>query len=49
MPLNLPEKSDFEITPAGSFVAICYRVIDLGTQLVEYKSESKKQHKIMLG
>jgi hypothetical protein len=49
MPLNLPEKSDFELTPSGSHVAICYRVIDLGTQLVEYKGESKKQHKIMLG
>jgi hypothetical protein len=49
MPLTLPEKNDFELTPAGSHVAICYRVIDLGTQLVEYKGESKKQHKIMLG
>jgi hypothetical protein len=49
MPLTLPEKNDFELTPAGSHVAICYRVIDLGTQLVEYKGESKKQHKIIIG
>jgi hypothetical protein len=49
MPLNLPDKTDFELTPAGSHVALCYRIIDLGTQLVEFKGESKKQHKIMIG
>lgn len=48
MPLVLPEKTDFELTPAGSHIAVCYRVIDLGTQLVEYKGQSKQQHKIML-
>lgn len=48
MPMTLPNKTDFELTPSGSHLAICYRVIDLGTQLVEYKGESKKQHKIML-
>jgi hypothetical protein len=49
MPLPLPEASDFELTPAGSHVAICYRIVDLGTQLVEFNGESKKQHKIMIG
>jgi len=49
MPLLLPEKNDFELTPAGTHVAVCYRVIDLGTQLIEFKGETKKQHKIMIG
>lgn len=44
----LPEKNDFEITPAGTHLATCYRVIDLGTQLVEFKGETKKQYKIMI-
>lgn len=49
MPLPLPDKTDFELTPAGSHVAICYRIVDLGTQLVEFNGETKKQHKIMIG
>jgi hypothetical protein len=49
MPLTLPEASDFELTPAGSHVAVCYRIVDLGTQLVEFNGETKKQHKIMIG
>jgi hypothetical protein len=49
MPLPLHETSDFELTPAGSHVAVCYRIVDLGTQLVEFNGETKKQHKIMIG
>lgn len=49
MPLPLPEASDFELTPAGSHVAICYRIIDLGTQIIEFNGETKRQHKIMIG
>lgn len=50
MTLLLPSKSDveFELVPSGSHVAVCYRVIDLGKQLIEYKGEQKKQHKIMI-
>ena len=46
----LPPKTegDFELTPAGTHVAVCYRVIDLGTQQIDFKGETKKQHKIML-
>ena len=49
MPLPLPDATDFELTPAGSHVAVCYRIVDLGTQLIEYNGETKKQHKIMVG
>jgi hypothetical protein len=48
MTVLMPAKNDFELTPAGTHVATCYRVVDLGTQLVEFKGEAKKQHKIML-
>lgn len=48
MSIILPEENKFELTPAGTHVATCYRVLDIGTQLVEYKGESKKQHKIMI-
>lgn len=34
--------------PAGTWPAICYRVIDLGTQQTSYKGEAKEQHKVML-
>lgn len=49
MSIMLPEKNDFEITPAGTHIATCYRVIDLGTQLVsDFKGGTKKQHKITI-
>lgn len=49
MSILLPvQKSEFELTPAGTHIGRCYRVVDLGTQLVEYQGESKKQHKIMI-
>jgi hypothetical protein len=40
--------SDFEPAPAGMHRAICYRFIDLGTQEIEWKGETKHQRKIML-
>lgn len=43
-----PEGGDFTPPPAGSHLAICYRVLDLGTQLTRYMGEQKSQHKIML-
>lgn len=44
-PNNAP---DFTPPPAGTHLAICYRVLDLGTQQIEWKGEAKRQHKIML-
>lgn len=50
MPMHMPPDSggDFELAPEGAHVAICYRVIDLGTQQTEFNGEKKRQHKIML-
>lgn len=46
MPKN--EGADFAPPPAGTHVAVCYRLIDLGTQKTEYQGETKTQRKIML-
>lgn len=43
-----PSGGDFEIVPAGNHLAVCYRFIDLGTQLVEYKGAQKTQRKILI-
>jgi hypothetical protein len=32
MAIYLPEEKQFEVCPAGSHIATCYRIIDLGTQ-----------------
>lgn len=46
MPKN--DGADFTPPPAGTHLAVCYRVIDLGTQQVEFQGQRKMQHKIML-
>ena len=48
--MRMPENNtiDFENPPQGPQVAVCYRVIDLGTQEVTWSGETKLQHKIML-
>lgn len=43
-----PSENNFENPPPGTFMAICYRVIDLGTQDTTYKGQAKKQHKILI-
>lgn len=45
MPANTG--GDFELPPAGTHVAVCYRLIDLGTQQVEWQGAIKRQRKIM--
>lgn len=42
------EGGNFELTPAGTFVAVCYRFIDIGTQANEYMGEQKIQRKVLL-
>jgi hypothetical protein len=42
------EGGDFTPPPEGTFPAICYRFIDLGTQTTAFKGEEKTQRKIML-
>ncbi len=49
--MHLPKPSeggDFAPPPAGTFPALCYRFIDLGTQQTTFKGEQKEQHKILL-
>src|SRR6516164_954247 len=36
MPITLPEEQFYELTPAGSHTAVCFRVADLGTQAGMY-------------
>lgn len=43
-----PKGGDFEIAPAGTHVATCFRFIDLGTQMIDYQGESKTQRKVLL-
>lgn len=40
---------DFEMTPEGFFTARCYRMLDLGTQPVQVKGETKFKHQITIG
>lgn len=49
--MYLPKPSEggnFSPVPAGTYPAICYRVIDLGTQTTTYNGERKSAHKVML-
>lgn len=39
---------DFELLPAGQYIARCYKIIDLGTQDVVWLGETKQQHKVMI-
>jgi hypothetical protein len=41
-------KGDYEITPAGNYVARCFKLIDMGTQTVEFAGETKFQQKILI-
>lgn len=42
------EGGDFTPVPAGTWPAICYRVIDLGTQQTTYAGEVQEKHQVML-
>ena len=48
--MYMPPKtgSEFVPPPAGTHMAICYRVIDLGTQQSEWQGKPKRQHKVLL-
>lgn len=45
---KLAEKNTYTPTPAGTHVATCIKVLDLGTQSVEWQGEVKHQRKVML-
>lgn len=38
-------EGDFELTPAGVYLARCYRMVDIGTQTVESKQFGTKVHR----
>ena len=48
--MYLPQNTggDFELAPAGTHLAVCYRVIDLGTQAVDWQGQTKHQRKVLL-
>lgn len=43
-----PPTQDFEQPPAGTHPARCCRVIDLGTQQVDWQGNVKHQHKVVI-
>lgn len=48
MYLPQPTESTFAPPPSGTHVAICYRFIDLGTQIVEWQGSKKTQRKVLI-
>lgn len=48
MQLRDTGSGDFEQPEPGSYAAVCYKSIDIGTQTSEYNGETKKQHKIVI-
>ncbi len=48
MIITTSSSSDFTPAPAGSFLARCCRVVDLGTQKTEFQGETKQQHKVLV-
>ncbi len=40
--------SEFEMTPEGTYIARCYKIIDLGTQTTTGMFGTKEQHKVMV-
>lgn len=47
VPVN--DSTEFELCPAGSHVASCAMVIDIGTQKTNYKGKDKSVHKVWIG
>lgn len=43
-----PEHSTFTPPPSGTHAAICYRFIDLGTQVTEWQGAKKNVHKVLI-
>lgn len=49
--MSLIAKNDgekFELTPEGTHLARCFRLIDVGTQTFEYQGKEKKAHKVLI-
>jgi hypothetical protein len=42
------ENGSFELTPAGTFIAVCYRFIDRGTHTSEFMGDRKIRREVMI-
>lgn len=42
------ENGTYEMPPAGTYTARCYRFLDLGTQITEFNGERKTRHEVMI-
>lgn len=40
--------SNFPITPEGVYIARCFKIIDLGTQWIEWQGAKKEQKKVLI-
>lgn len=47
--LPAPDDKQFTPVPQDNHVAVCYRVIDLGTQQIEWQGKIKHQRKVLIG
>lgn len=48
MKMPKPEGGDYEPCPAGNQLAVCSRLIDLGTQETTFNGQAKRQHKLYI-
>ena len=48
MYLPQPTGGDYELCPAGTYIGVAYRVLDLGTQRSVFDGHEKFSHKIMI-
>jgi hypothetical protein len=48
MHLPEPKGDDYELPPPGTHLAVCYRVIDLGTQRTMWQGEAKHARKLLI-
>lgn len=48
MSLGIPEEKQFELAPADTHIATCYRIIDLGTQQFEWEGKVSRTHQIII-
>ena len=50
MSLNVSDSGggNFELVPEGVYIGRCFKIIDIGTQWIEFKGESKEQKKLLI-
>lgn len=49
MSFTVSGSSDFEQPPVGTFLAICYKLIDIGTQHGEYQGQPTARRQVVIG